>query len=164
MCEFTLTKPKGIGIMPKCCLFCLWGQVKGHSIKLTAPINLRLAVLLLHSDRLRLTVCFGLLLRDKVSTCEVLVLMEEFKPTRYTERSWCDKCHILPHGLVLPPFHDVKLFSISTHLVIPWQFHGMSHVMLWCHHKHKQLHPAHPIWPDNQYDRTDIHILTESHI
>lgn len=109
MCQF----------MPKYCLFCLWGQVKGHTIKLTAPINLHLAGLLLHSDRLRLTVCLGLLLKDKVSTCEVPALMEGFKPIRYTERSCCDKSRILPHGLVLPPSHDIKLFSISTRLVIP---------------------------------------------
>lgn len=130
------------------CLNVAYSAFKGHSIKLTAPINLRLAGLLLHSDRLRLMVCLGLLLKDKVSTCEVPALMEEFKPIRYTERSCCDKSHILPHGLVLPPSHQT---FFNQHTPCHSKFHYMSHVRLWCHHKHKQLHPAHPVWPDNHY-------------
>lgn len=64
-------------------LSCCREQVKGHIVKLMVQINLSLATVVLHSGSQWLMgasgYCIFLLLGDKVSACEVHVVIEEFK-------------------------------------------------------------------------------------
>lgn len=133
-------------------------------VKLTVPINLSLAKVVLHSDSLWLMVasgyCIFLLLRDKVSACEVHAVIEEFRPVGHEEfLKVLLQLFILPHESVLLLLWR-KTASISTHLVHqsppPWVMPGcywstrVPSLLDTCNHK--LLNPAHPVWPDNHPD------------
>lgn len=128
-------------------------------VKLTVPINLSLAKVVLHSDSLWLMVasgyCIFLLLGDKVSACEVHAVIEEFRPVGHEEfLKVLLQLFILPHESVILLLW-CKTASISTHLVLLlmpgcyWST-GVPSLLDTCNHK--LLNPAHPVWPDNHPD------------